>query len=225
MTIASKQAYLANWSQLHGGYQPRRGGLVSRYLSLMYAVASPLARLRISPDSVTLGALAFTGAAPLLVLADPGPARLLAAAALIGITGLLDGVDGAVAVLQRRSSSWGTVLDSLADRCTELLYLLTLWILGAPVPAVLAAGIVTLLQEYVRARAGVAGLTEIATVTVSERPTRIALSAMTCLGLASLAVMGIDWPLALITTWIWAALATVSFVQITVAVRQRLRSA
>jgi phosphatidylglycerophosphate synthase len=225
MTIASKQAYLANWSHLHGGYQPRRGGVVSGYLSLMYAVAAPLARLRISPDAVTLGALAFTGVAPLLVIAEPGPVRLLAAAVLIGVTGLLDGVDGAVAVLQRRTSSWGAVLDSLADRCTELLYLVTLLLIGAPWQAVLVAGIVTLLQEYVRARAGMAGLTDITTVTVSERPTRIALTAMTCLGLASLSMMNIDVPLALITAWIWAALAVISLAQITVAVRQRLRSA
>jgi archaetidylinositol phosphate synthase len=225
MTIASKQAYLANWSHLHGGYQPRRGGLVFGYLSLMYAVAAPMARLRISPDAVTLGALAFTGAAPLLVMAEPGPVRLLAAAVLIGTTGLLDGVDGAVAVLQRRTSSWGAVLDSLADRCTELLYLVTLLLVGAPLQVVLIAGVVTLLQEYVRARAGMVGLTEITTVTVSERPTRIALTAMTCLGLASLSVLNIDVPLALITAWIWAALAMISFAQITMAVRQRLKSA
>jgi phosphatidylglycerophosphate synthase len=225
MTIASKQAYLANWSALHGDYQPRRGGLVWRYLSLMYAVASPLARLRISPDAVTLGALVMSGAAPLLVLQEPGPVRLVVAGAIIGITGLLDGVDGAVAVLQHRTSLWGSVLDSLADRCTELLYLLTLYLLGAPWQALLVAAVVTFLQEYLRARAGLVGLTDITTVTLSERPMRIALASMTCLGLASLVALDLTWPLATVTAWTWAALGLVSFLQISVAVRSQLRSA
>jgi phosphatidylglycerophosphate synthase len=223
MTIASKQAYLATWSDLHGGYSPRRGGLVWGYLSVMYAVAAPLARRRVPPDAVTLSALALTCVAPWLV-ANPDPVRLLAAAALIGVTGLLDGVDGAVAVLQERTSAWGSVLDSVADRATEIVYLLTLLVLGAPWPPLVVAGVMTLLQEYVRARAGMAGLTEIAVVTISERPTRIALTAMACAGLAGLSLMNVVWPLAAATAWVWSALAVVSFIQITFAVRLRLGS-
>jgi CDP-diacylglycerol--glycerol-3-phosphate 3-phosphatidyltransferase len=47
------------------------------------------------------------------------------------------------------------------------------WLVGAPAGLCIAAASVAALQEYVRARAGNAGFSEIGVVTVAERPTRI----------------------------------------------------
>lgn len=176
-SIPDLPGYLVRWSLLHGGYDPRRSVFVRSWLSLIYRLAGPLARVGVRPDVLTLWGLAVGGSAA--VLADLGRGwPLLAALAVVG-TGLLDGLDGAVAVLGDRDSRLGFVLDSLADRVVDGFYLLALWRVGAPAGLCVAAGAGVGLLEYTRARAAAAGMAEIGVVTVGERPTRVVVIVVT----------------------------------------------
>ena len=92
-------------------------------------------------------------------------------------SGFADGLDGSVAVLSGADTGWGFVMDSLADRASDALQLLALRAAGAPPRLTVAAGAGVMLLEYARARAAAAGVREIGTVTVGERPVRIAVAA------------------------------------------------
>lgn len=212
----SLEEYTQQWSTLHGGYVPKPKSLVSVYLRVMHVCASPFVKMRIHPDVVTLVALLVVASAPLL--ANSG--LHLLAAVVIALTGMLDGVDGAVAVMQRKQSRWGALLDSVSDRLSESVYVLTLIVAGAP-PAVLVVGLMlTMLQEYVRARAGAVGARDIGVVSLWERPTRIALASMTLLGLALT-----DADLVVhVTAWVWLSLACVGLIQVSRAMRQQLQN-
>jgi CDP-diacylglycerol--glycerol-3-phosphate 3-phosphatidyltransferase len=157
--------------------------MVDRWLTLMRAAAGPLARAGVAPNALTFAGVAAAGAAVPLAT---GRSRFpLAAAAAVVASGAADGLDGAVAVLADRTSAWGYVLDSLADRTSDALYLGALRRLGAPAPLTTAAGIAVVALEYGRARAAGAGYGEIGIVTVGERPTRILVTAAG-LGIAGL---------------------------------------
>jgi phosphatidylglycerophosphate synthase len=146
---------------------------------MAYTLGRPLARRGISPDAVTVLAVTITGLA-LPPAAAGGHWPLLAVLVVIA-SGLLDNLDGCVAVLTGRVTRWGYVVDSLADRFCDGLYLLTLWFAGAPAGLCVGAGAAVVGLEYGRARAVGAGFDEIGLVTVGERPTRIV---VTCFGLA-----------------------------------------
>ena len=148
-SVPSRADYLASWSELHGGYDPSASRLVGRWLSLVYFGARPLAALRVPPDAVTgLGLVAAVSVAWLAQLAG---LWLYAAALLVVLSGLIDSLDGAVAVLSGRTSAFGSVLDSVVDRFADLLYLLALWLVGAPAGVCVAGGVLMMLQEYLRA--------------------------------------------------------------------------
>ncbi|HEX6919692.1 MAG TPA: CDP-alcohol phosphatidyltransferase family protein, partial [Actinomycetes bacterium] len=74
------------------------------------------------------------------------------------------------------------------------------------------------LQEYARARAGAAGLTEVGVITVWERPTRVIVTAAF---LASAALLGEPW--AALGAWAWVGLGVVGLGQLLLVVRRRLR--
>jgi CDP-diacylglycerol--glycerol-3-phosphate 3-phosphatidyltransferase len=213
--LTSLTGYLDGWQALHGGYDPRGNRLVRWWLSLSYSVARPLAAARVSPDLVTLFAL-------LLAVAALGPASaggwwLLLAAALVVLSGFLDNVDGAVAVLTGRATPWGAVMDAVTDRVADLLFLVALLLAGAPVVACSLGGALMFLLEYLRARATAAGMTEVGVVTVWERPTRVIVTATF---LVAGAVVGDPWPA--LGGWAWVGLGAVGLVQIAVVVRRRL---
>lgn len=185
----------------------------------MYVLARPLAAAGVAPDLVTVGGLLAAGL--VAWLAALGGAWFGAAAAVVVLSGLLDGVDGAVALLTDRATRFGFVLDSLVDRGADLLYLLALWLAGAPDGACVAAGVVTLLHEYTRARAAAGGLADVGVVTVGERPTRVVITAAFLLAAASYPAEAATW--AALGAWAWLAVSVVGFVQLLVVVRRRLR--
>ncbi len=168
--------FLSRWSRLHGGYDAGSSRLVSAWLGLTYRLAAPVARRGVSPDTLSYGGLA--PAVGSVAAAAFGGRWVVLAAALIVLTGVLDALDGAVAVLSGRVTAWGAVLDSVVDRCGDVLFLLALFVAGAPGRLCMAAGALTFLLEYARARAGSAGMREIGVVTVWERPARVVLVAM-----------------------------------------------
>ena len=210
--------YLRRWAPLHGGYQPRPGSLAGRWLSLAYAAARPLAARGVAPDLLT--AWGVLASAAVAAIASAGGRWPLAAVVVVVVAGLLDNLDGAVAILTGRTSRWGFVLDSLADRLSDAAYLVALWVLGAPGPLCVIGGGLMGLQEYARARAGNAGMGEVGVITVWERPTRVILTAGLLLG-AGLLPGSAD----LVVTGgavAWVVLGLVGLSQLLVVIRRRL---
>ncbi|CAN5254154.1 CDP-alcohol phosphatidyltransferase family protein [soil metagenome] len=175
--IRDREAYFDRWATLHGGHDPRTFPPTRIWLGLAHAAARPMAR--VSPYVVTVAGMLAAGLVPATAARWP----LLAAAAVL-LSGFLDSLDGAVAIGHGRESRLGFVLDSVADRLSDSAYVVALWVLGAPGWLCVLAGGLAALQEYVRARAGAAGMTVIGVVSVWERPTRVILTAGVLLGCA-----------------------------------------
>jgi CDP-diacylglycerol--glycerol-3-phosphate 3-phosphatidyltransferase len=214
--VLSRDEYLDGWRELHGGYDPRRNVLVRWWLTLTYAVARPPARAGVAPDLVTALAVLVSAGAAAVAAADGR--WLLLAAAVVLLSGLLDNVDGAVAVLSGRSTRWGYVLDSVADRISDTAYLVALWLAGASGAVCVTGGVLMFLQEFARARAGAAGLAEVAVITVWERPTRVIVTMvfLLCAG----AFLDDLW--ATMGAAAWVGLGAVGLVQLLVVLRRRL---
>jgi phosphatidylglycerophosphate synthase len=211
-----RDGYLDRWQELHGGYDPRGNALVRGWLSGAYVVARPFAAARMPPDVVTTAGVLVSAVAIAPALA--GGWWLLAASAAVVLAGLLDTLDGAVAVLTSRASARGEVLDAVADRVGDLLFLGVLLAAGAPLPVCALGGALMLLQEYLRARATAAGMTDVGVVTVWERPTRVIVTAAF---LASAAALGSPWPA--LGAWAWVVLGCAGLGQLALVVRRRLR--
>ncbi|MGY1855867.1 CDP-alcohol phosphatidyltransferase family protein [Modestobacter sp. SYSU DS0290] len=173
--MLSREEYLIAWSRWHGGTDPAASRLVRGWLTLAYTLAVPLAR--VSPLVATALGLVVAGAA--VPAAAAGGLWLIAAGLLVGLSGLLDSLDGALAIAGGRASRRGFVLDSVVDRLTEVAYALALWAAGAPGWLAVAFGALCWLPDYLRARAGQAGVSETGAISVWERPTRVAMTGMT----------------------------------------------
>jgi CDP-diacylglycerol--glycerol-3-phosphate 3-phosphatidyltransferase len=210
------EEYLDGWQRLHGGYDPRGNALVRGWLRLTYAVARPVAAVGVAPDLLTLAGVA--AAAAVLWPSAAGDGWLVAAVPLVVLAGLLDGVDGAVAVLTGRATRWGAVLDAVADRVADLVLVLALALAGADGRVAAAGAALMLLQEYLRVRATAAGMADVGVVTVWERPTRLIVTAAF---LAAGGVLGDPWPA--LGAWAWVGLGVVGLGQLAVVVRRRLR--
>jgi len=144
----------------------------------------------------------------------------LLAALLVAASGVLDNLDGAVAVLSQRTSRWGFVLDSGCDRLADAAYCLALLLAGASAGAAASGASLALLHEYVRARAAVAGMPEIGVVTISERPTRVIVTAMFLLGAGMYPGAAHLWAAAGAAAWV--VLGVVGLVQLLLVVHRRV---
>jgi phosphatidylglycerophosphate synthase len=149
---------------------------VRGWLTIAYAVGRPLAASNVPPTVVTvLGLLVACGVVPVANLGGRWP---LLATVLVVASGLLDSLDGAVAVLSDRVSRWGALLDAVCDRVADAAYGVALWALGAPAwLAGLWVGL-SLLAEYARARGQSLLGGPVDVVTVGERPTRVVITAL-----------------------------------------------
>jgi phosphatidylglycerophosphate synthase len=216
--VLSREDYLDRWRTLHGGYDPRSSRLVGPWLSTIYALARPFARIGVPPDVVTLLGLAVSGV--VVWLCALGGRWVLLAAFVVGASGILDSLDGAVAVLTDRVTRWGAVLDSVVDRVSDVLYLVALWLVGAPAWVCGLAGVVVLVHEYARARATAIGMDDLGVVTIGERPTRVIVVAMFLLGAGIYAASASWW--AALGAYASLAVGAVALVQLLVVVRRRL---
>ncbi|MGF7239082.1 MAG: CDP-alcohol phosphatidyltransferase family protein [Frankia sp.] len=179
--VPDRESYFTLWARTHGGYDPATGlWLVRAWLTVTYRLGRPLAARGVSPDAVTAAGVGLT--LVVLPLTAAGGRWPLAGVVVVVAAGLLDNLDGCVAVLTGRVTAWGYVLDSVADRLCDGIYLLGLWLLGAPGWLAVAAAVPLVLLEYIRARAGSAGFGDIGVVTVGERPTRVIVTAFALLG-------------------------------------------
>ena len=217
--MLSREEYLVAWSRWHGGTDPAASRLVRGWLSTAYALARPLAPL--PPVAVTALGLVVAGLAVLPAAA--GGWWLVAAGLLVGLSGLLDSLDGALAIATGRASRRGFVLDSAVDRLTEAAYAAALWLAGAPGPLAAAFGALCWLPDYLRARAGQAGVSETGSISVWERPSRVAFAGFT-LGGAGI-VSGIPGAAVVVVTTgaaVGTALGVVGVAQLGLALRRAL---
>jgi phosphatidylglycerophosphate synthase len=216
--LPDREGYFDRWSALHGGYDPRESGWARWWLGITFRSARPLARRGVLPDVLTL--LGVVVALAVVVLADAGGRWPLLAIAVVVLSGLLDNLDGAVAVMTDRATRFGAVLDSVVDRVSDGLYLVALWRLGAPGELAVAAGALMVLQEYARARATAGGMDDVGVVTVWERPTRVVVTAFTLLGAGLCTAHATE--AALLGAAAWAGLGAIGLTQLLVVVRRRL---
>ena len=175
--MLGRDEYLAAWSRWHGG-TGTENALVRGWLSVAWAAARPLAGL----PPILATALGLVVAAAAVLPARAGGSWLLLAGVLVGLSGLLDSLDGALAIGTGRASRRGFVLDSVVDRLSEVAYAVALWMAGAPGWLAAAFGALCWLPDYLRARAGQAGVRETGAISVWERPTRVLMTGFTLAG-------------------------------------------
>ena len=158
-----KEEFNSTWSDLHGGAEIK--GIVKTWLAISFASAKFLSKLHITPNILTLLGVLFAiamAANPLSLWAIP----------LLVLSLYADGIDGSVAIFQKRQSSFGAILDSVADRISEALWFYVAYRIGAPAWLVLATYVIASTQEYARARLTSLGISGVGVVTPAERPVR-----------------------------------------------------
>ena len=162
--------WFARWQIQHRApdLDPSKTVVLRLFLTFTYRLATPLARLRIRPGVVTLAGLWLACTVPTIATRWPAIAAVVCL-----FSSVVDGVDGAVAGLTNRASATGFVLDSFVDRLAELAFFGALVVVGGHLSLAAGGWAAVILVEYVRARAGNAGLDEVGVVTVAERPTRV----------------------------------------------------
>jgi CDP-diacylglycerol--glycerol-3-phosphate 3-phosphatidyltransferase len=218
------EQYAAQWSAGHGGFDPDTASpLVRGWVRLAYRGGTLLGRLGLRPAAVTGIGLLLCVAVPFAVLL-PGPSGLILGGFIVLLASIADALDGAVAVVTGTVSRLGFVYDSVADRLGEVAWLTAFWLAGAPGWLPVAAGAVSWLHEYVRARAAAAGMAEIGVVTVGERPSRVSVasSALVVGGIAGLVHPGWDTAVVIVGASVWLALAMVGAGQLVTVVRREL---
>jgi phosphatidylglycerophosphate synthase len=215
--VLSRQEYLSAWSEWHGG-TGTESRLVRGWLSTAYALARPLAGL----PPVVATAAGLLVAASAVLPAAAGGGWLVAAGILVGLSGLLDSLDGALAIGTGRASRRGFVLDSVVDRLTEVAYAAALWVAGAPGWLAAAFGALCWLPDYLRARAGQAGVTETGALSVWERPTRVLMTGFTLGGAGVVSATGQQVPVVVAGTAVGVLLGAVGMVQLGVSLRRML---
>lgn len=198
--------------------------MLSRHAkSFATAVFNPLAgallKVGVSPDAVTWAGTVVTVAASLWFYPR---GEFFVGSLVITLFVVFDTLDGTMARLAGRSSSWGAFLDSTLDRVADaaLFSGLLLWFTGEGDDPVLAGVTLAVLVggfvvSYARARAEGLGLT--CNVGIAERAERIIIVLLTT-GLAGL----FGWPwLQAVGLWVLAVLTLVTVAQRFVAVHRQ----
>lgn len=209
--------YLVRWSALHGDAVVTWP--IRIWLRSTYALAVPFRRLH--PNVITAsGLLIALGVVALdsrMTLSD----ALLAI--FILLLGVIDSLDGIVATVTNRNSTFGAFLDSLVDRGIEVAIILLLLHHGAPLAISLIALCLALLHEYMRARAMGLGLGDVGIITVAEKPTRIAIGVM--FFVACSAIPKYAEVLVSMAVYVWAGLGLVGCAQFFGSTKRRLNQA
>ena len=112
------------------------------------AAGAYIASLNVSPNTLTTLGLALAVASPIAAFYG----FPLAAVLLIGFSGLMDVLDGAVAKASGRVTKLGGFLDSVFDRIADSSFILALYILGVDPVACIILLAFSLIIPYVRAK-------------------------------------------------------------------------
>ena len=203
-----REDFFTTWSSSHGG--ANISGIVKLWLSISFLITRPLSKLRVTPNGLTLLGLLF---GVLLYL----NANSFWAPFLLVISLICDGVDGSLAIITGKDSKWGAVLDSVVDRLTEVFWVLALYEIGADIYLLVTVIALASAQEYLRARAGGLGLSEVGVVTLAERPVRASFVFVALI--AALLEMTIINQI----TLVWLVLQLISFFMISRFTYLRLR--
>lgn len=164
--MITKKEFYKRWSELHGNAEI--AGIVHAWLAISYRFALISTLLRISPNVLTLlGLISAVGTAII--------PESYWAIALVVLSLLFDGVDGSVAIFQRRESAWGAILDSVADRISEAAWAYALYQVGIPLEIAVGLWLAASVQEYARARLAAFEVKDLGIVTFAERPMRASL--------------------------------------------------
>jgi CDP-diacylglycerol--glycerol-3-phosphate 3-phosphatidyltransferase len=190
----------AGWSALHYGIDPAAVPLLRAWLRVMWWLARPL--VRVPPLVLTVAGVLLALDAVLLAARWPWVAL-----ALVLLSAVCDGLDGAVAMLSGRASRFGSVADKIADRIADCAFAAVLWRCGAPWWLALAAGAFSLAHEGIRVFAGGA---RPARITVAERPTRVICTVLAC---GSAGVSAAAWP-PTVCAAVWTGLALLGLAQL-----------
>ena len=204
-----KNEFFTTWSNLHGGAKIE--GIVKTWLQISYASAKFLSKLRVKPNLLTFAGLFFA-------IALWQFANSWAAALFLVLSLFFDGIDGSLAILQKKTSKFGAFIDSFIDRISEVFWALALYKLGAPAALVFIALLATYVQEYIRARSGGLGYSEVGIVTICERPVRASLIFTAIVA----NLVGLDLVTAI--SIIWVAMQFIALSQLTGSLYKRLRS-
>lgn len=204
--MTKNEFYLA-WSKLHG--DAKIAGIVKGWLSISFPTSKALVRIRITPNALTILGLVFG----ILLYMN---SNALWAPLILVISLICDGVDGSLAIITGKSSKWGALLDSVVDRLTEVFWILALYSLGVDSKILIAVLILASAQEYLRARAGGVGLTQVGVVTVAERPVRASF--------VFIALVAFNLNLEILNqiTFVWLILQAISFLTVAKFVAAKL---
>ena len=223
--VDARERALDSWSELHGGMDPRQNPWVRGWVLISHGCARPLVRLGVTANTVTVLGVVATGIA--LCLTILGGWWPLVAALVILVAALLDGIDGAIAAQTRTASRWGRINDAVADRCSDVMLIGILVVVGAPSWLGVSIVVLTLILETTRATAQAVGMTGPGAVTVWERPSRVILAivAAVCSTWWWAADLASDTAatLAAVVGVVGAVLAVAGTIQLGVAVRRQTR--
>jgi len=128
-----------------------------------------------------------------------------------------DGIDGSVAIFQKRESAWGATLDSVVDRVSEAFWLYALYVIGVPAWLAITLWSIAAFQEYARAKLTSLGVQDIGIVTPTERPVRASFLFIT------LIMYQLSFPGIAIVAAGFLALQVVSFTLVVRFARSQLR--
>ena len=161
--MLTKEEFYTMWSSLHSDAPIT--GVVAWWLKISYRFALIATLLRISPNVLTL--LGLISAAMTAIVATSWWAVFFLVFSLF-----CDGIDGSVAIFQKRDSAWGATLDSVVDRISEALWLYALYVIGVPAWLAITLWSIGAFQEYARAKLSSLDVADIGVVTPAERPVR-----------------------------------------------------
>ena len=158
-----KDEFFSIWGRLHGDAEI--SGIIKGWLNISYLIVKPLAKVRITPNFLTILGLLFG----VLLYAN---AKTFWAPALLVLSLICDGIDGSLAIVTNKSTKWGAILDATVDRLTEIFWVLALYKVGADLNLLIIVLLAASVQEYMRARAAGLGVSDVGIVTFAERPVR-----------------------------------------------------
>ena len=196
--MTKDELFLA-WSKLHG--DAKVSGIVKGWLSISFPVSKALAKIRVTPNALTILGLVFG------ILLYMNSSAIWAPLILV-ISLICDGVDGSLAIITRQSSKWGALLDSVVDRLTEVFWVFALYSLGVDSKILITVLILASTQEYLRARAGGVGLKQVGVVTVAERPVRASFIFI------ALVAFNLNLEILNQITFVWLILQAISFLTV-----------
>ena len=206
--MLTKDEFYTKWSQLHSDAPIT--GAVAWWLKISYRFGLIATLLRISPNLLTL--LGLISAAMSALTATTWWAIFFLVFSLF-----CDGIDGSVAIFQKRDSAWGATLDSVVDRISEAFWLYALYVIGVPAWLAIAIWCVAAFQEYARAKLSSLKIKDIGVVTPAERPVRASFL------FTALIMWQLNIPGVVLLSWLFLVLQVISFAMVIRFARVQLR--